>query len=51
MALFDCQVEVCPLILHHVCQGGYVDMNDIDIDGGKRKICRNCVDKIRGRCK
>ena len=51
MALVDFQVEGCPLRLHHVCQGGYVVLNDIDFDGEERKICRNCVDKIWGRGK
>ena len=26
-------------------------MNEIGIDGGQQKICRNCVDEIRGRGK
>ena len=26
-------------------------MNKIDIDGGEQNICRDCVDKIRGRGK
>ena len=26
-------------------------MNYIDFDGAERKICRNCVDKLRGRGK
>ena len=26
-------------------------MNEIDLDGGERKIFRDCVDKIRGRGK
>ena len=46
VALVDCRVEGCPSRLHHVCQGRYVDMNDINIDGGERKICHDCVDEI-----
>ena len=49
VALVDFQVEGCPSFLHHVCQGGGVAMNEINLDGGERKICRDCVDKIWGR--
>ena len=42
----DCQLEGCTLCLHHVCQGGYLDMHDIDIDGAYQKICRDCVDEL-----
>ena len=51
VALVDCQVEGCFSRLHHVCQGGYVLLNDIDFDGAERKICRDCVDELRGRGK
>ena len=51
VALVDFQVEGCPSRLHHVCQGEYVAMNDINIDGGGKKIYRNCVDEIRGHGK
>ena len=47
MALVDCQVEGCHFCLHHVFQGGYVVLNYINFDGAERKICRNCVDKLR----
>ena len=47
-ALVDFQVEGCPQRLHHVCQGEYVDMNEIDLDGGERKIFHDCVDKMQG---
>ena len=47
VALVDCQVEGCPSRLHHICQGGYVVLNYIDFDRGERKICRDCVDKLR----
>ena len=32
--------------LHPVCQGGYVDMHEINLGGVEQKICRNCVDKL-----
>ena len=51
VGLVDFQVEVCPLRLHHVCQGGYVVLSDIEFDGGERNICRYCVDKLGGRGK
>ena len=51
VTLVDCQVEGCPSRLHHICQGEYVDMNEIDLDGGEQKICRNCVDEIQGQGK
>ena len=28
---------------HHVCQGEYVAMHEIKLDGAERKICRDCV--------
>ena len=56
MSLFDCQVEGYPFRLNHVCQGGYVVLNDIDFDGAERSraernICINCVDElwVRGK--
>ena len=51
VALFDCRAEGCPSRLHHVYQGGYVPMNEINLDGGDTKICRDCVDKIQGQGK
>ena len=48
---FFCIDLPVPSRLHHVCQGGYVLSNDIDFDRAKRKIFRNCVDKIRGQGK
>ena len=44
--LVDCQMEICSSILHHVYQGGYVAMHDIDIDGEEQKICHDCVDEL-----
>ena len=35
MALVDCHMEGCASRLHHVCQGGYVDMHEIDLDGAE----------------
>ena len=46
MALVDCQVEGCASRLHPVCQGGYVAMHEIDIDGAERNICCDFVDEI-----
>ena len=46
VALVDFQMKGCKSRLHHVCQGGYVAMNDIDIDGVEQKICLNCFDEI-----
>ena len=28
-----------------------MDMNEIDFDGGERKVCQDCFDKIWGRVK
>ena len=47
MALVDCQMEGCASRLHHVFQGGYVAMHDINIDGAERKICCDSVDELR----
>ena len=44
VVLFDCQVKGCELRLHHVCQGGYVAMHAINLDGAERKICCVCID-------
>ena len=46
VALVDFQVEVCVSRLNHVCQGGYVDVHEINLDGAERKICRDCVDEL-----
>ena len=46
VALVDCQMKGCESRLHHVCQGGYVAMHSIDLDGVERKICQNCVEEI-----
>ena len=35
VALVDCQMKVCDLRLYHVCQGGYVDMHEIDLSGAE----------------
>ena len=44
VALVDCQVEGFALCLNHVCQGEYVAMYKINLDGADRKICCYCVD-------
>ena len=46
MAIVDCQMKGCELRLHRVCQGGYVAMHEINLDGVERKICHNCVDEL-----
>ena len=46
VALIDCQMKGCESRLHRVCQGGYVAMHGIDIDGVERKICHNFVDEL-----
>ena len=46
VALVDFQVEGCASRLHYVCQGEYVAMHDIDLDGAERKICCDCVDEL-----
>ena len=51
VVLVDCQVEGHPLRSHHICQGEYVVLNDIDFDGAERKIFRDCVDAIQGKGK
>ena len=47
VALVDCQVEGCASRLHHFCQGGYVAMHDIDLDGAERKIYLDFVHEIQ----
>ena len=51
VALVDSQVEGCPSRLHHISQGEYVAMNEIDRDGGEWNISRDYVDKIWGHGK
>ena len=47
VTLVDCQMKGCESRLHHVCQGEYVDMHEIKLDGSERKICRECIDDLR----
>ena len=47
MELVDFQMEVCESCLHHICQGEYVAMHGIDLDGAEQNIFRNCVDELR----
>ena len=42
----DCQVEGCASRLHHVYQGGYVAMHEINLDEAEQKIFRDCIDKL-----
>ena len=46
VALFDCHMEGCASFLHHVCQGEFVAMHEIYLDGSGRDICRDCVDNL-----
>ena len=46
VALVDCQMKGYESRLHHVCQGEYVAMHNIDLDGAEVKICPNCFDEI-----
>ena len=43
VALVNCQMKGWESRLHHVCQGGYVAMHEIELDGLERKICRECI--------
>ena len=45
-ALVDCQMQGCESRLHHVCQGEYVAMHDINIYGAGLNICQDCVDEL-----
>ena len=46
VALVYCQMKGCESLLYHVCQGEYVAMHEIALDGAELNICRNCVDKL-----
>ena len=46
VALVDCHMEGCASRLHHICQGEYVAMHEIDLDGAERNIFCNCVDDL-----
>ena len=47
VTLVDCQMKGLESCLHHVCQGEYVAMQEIELDGSERKICRECIDDLR----
>ena len=47
VVLVYCQVEVCSSRLHHICQGGYVAMHEINIEGAEQNIFCDCVGKLR----
>ena len=51
VALVDCQAKVCASRLHHVCQGGYLAVHEINLDGAERNICRDYVGKLQMRSK
>ena len=46
VALVCCQMKGCESRFHHVCQGDYMAMHKIDLDGADLNICRDCVDKL-----
>ena len=46
VAIVDFQMKGRESRLHHVCQGDYVAMHDIDIYGAELNICRDCFDEI-----
>ena len=46
MARVYCQMKGYELRLHHVYQGKYVAVNEIELDGTERKICRKCVENL-----
>ena len=46
VALVDCQMKGCESRLHHVCQGEYMDILAINLDGAEWKICHDCIDEI-----
>ena len=46
MALVDCQMKGCESRLHHIYQGGYVAMHEIELDESEEKICRECIDDL-----
>ena len=47
MDLVDFQMKGCESRLHHVCQGEYVAMHEIEIDGSERNICRERIYDLR----
>ena len=47
VAFVDCQMKGCELRLHHVCEGEYVAMHEIELDRSEQKICRKCIDDLR----
>ena len=51
VALVHCQMNGCELRLHHVCQGGYVNKHEIELNGVERKIFRECIDDLWMGCK
>ena len=48
VALVGCLVGGCPSFLHRVCQGEYLVLNYIYLDGGEKNICCDCDDKLWG---
>ena len=46
VALVDYQMKGCGFRLHHVWQGGYVAIHEIDFDRAELNICRDCVDEL-----
>ena len=46
VALADFQLKVSKSRFHHVYQGEYVAMHEINLDRVELKICWDCVDKL-----
>ena len=46
VTIVEFQMEGCASCLHHVCQGGYVAMHEIDLGRAERNIFFDCVDEL-----
>ena len=46
VVIVDFQMKGCESRLHHVFQGEYVTMHEIDLDGAEKNIFHNCVDEL-----
>ena len=42
VTLVDFQMKECELRLHHVCQGEYVDIHEINLDGAELNFSLFC---------
>ena len=46
IVIVDCNMEGCTSRLYHICQGQYVAMHKIDLEGAEQKIYPDCVDEL-----